>query len=180
MERAERDGELLTVNPHIDRTTARERIGLSRPCSQVFRLVLSPGLPLLEDTVKLVATYARSRFSQRVADRVALASQELLNNALDYCKVGHEVVFELSVGEDDVEVRVENAAIAERVDMLRKHLARIEQNPEGIFAEEVRRALDGRGARPMLGLSRIRAEAQMEVDVKVELNNVAVTATCRR
>lgn len=148
--------------------------------TSALQLALPPGLPILEDTLKFVSAFAKKRFVSRVAERVAVASYELLGNALDYGRIGHDVAFEIAISEDHVHVRVANTAIAERIDMLRRHLSRLDANAEATFEAEMTRSLKGTGPRAMLGLARIRHEADMALTHTVSDARVTVTASCRR
>jgi hypothetical protein len=146
----------------------------------VLRLKLPPGLPVLEDTLRFVTAYVKQRYVSRVAEQVSLACYELLSNALDYGRIGSDVTLELRVGRSDITVHVQNNAIGERIDMLKKHLDRLTKDPAGTYEAEMTRSLSGQGARAMLGLARVCHEANMRLDYSVDGATISASATCRR
>jgi hypothetical protein len=129
---------------------------------------------------RFVAGYANTAFSAVTADRVTLASRELLDNALRYSLMMHEVTYELSATRTEVHVSVHNATIASRVEVLRAHLERIQEDPQRAYALELERSKSSSGRRAMLGLVRICHEADMTLRASVDGNNVALAASCRR
>jgi hypothetical protein len=127
-----------------------------------------------------VAGYAKAVFTLATADRVTLASHEMLENALRYSLMMKEIVYELSVTANDVRVSVQNATISSRIEMLRAHLLRIQEDPERTYTTELERSMSASGRRAMLGLVRICHEGRMAVKASVDGSNVSVVATCRR
>ena len=127
-----------------------------------------------------VSGYAKAVFSSNTAERVILASQELLENALHYSLMSKEISYELCVTSGDVRISVQNATITSRLEMLRAHLTRIQEDPERTYTTELERSMSGAGRRAMLGLVRICHEANMVLGATVDGGNVTVTASCRR
>ena len=127
-----------------------------------------------------VSGYAKAVFTMGTAERVILSSQELLENALRYSLMMKEIAYELSVTQTEVRVSVQNATISSRIEMLRAHLHRIQEDPERTYTTELERSMSAAGRRAMLGLVRICHEAHMVVRAAVDGGNVTVTASCRR
>ncbi len=127
-----------------------------------------------------VAGYAKSVFTSSTTDKVVLASQELVENALKYSLMTKPIVFELSANTSEVRVSVENATVATRAAMLQEQLRRIERDPEGTYTTELERSMAGVGRRSMLGLARIRYEAGMSLAASVVGSDVTVVASARR
>ena len=127
-----------------------------------------------------VSGYAKAVFALNTAERVTLASQELMENALRYSLMAKGISYELAVSSSEVRVSVGNATIGSRVAMLQGHLQRIQQDREGTYVAELERSVSGQGRRSMLGLVRICHEANMVLNVAVENNHVTVVASCRR
>jgi hypothetical protein len=127
-----------------------------------------------------VAGYARGVFTTGTTDKIVLASQELVENALRYSLLTRPIVYELSTSSSEVRVSVENATIATRAGMLQDQLRRIERDPEGTYTTELERSMSGAGRRSMLGLCRIWHEANMRVSASVVGSDVVVIASCRR
>jgi hypothetical protein len=146
----------------------------------LIRFACEPGSNLLEDVHQFVEAYLKLRFRPSVAQRVSLAAYELFSNALDYGSVSSEVVFEVLERADRVEVRVTNDAIRARLEMLTDRVNRLRDDPEATFVEEMRRYVGGGVSRAMLGLARVRHEAQMDLDLTVEDSRVVVVASCPR
>jgi hypothetical protein len=127
-----------------------------------------------------VSGYAKAVFSASTAERVILASQELLENALHYSLMSKEIAFELCVTANEARVSVQNTTISSRIEMLRAHLTRIQEDPERTYTTELERSMSGGGRRAMLGLVRICHEANMVLGASVDGGDVTVTASCRR
>ena len=127
-----------------------------------------------------VSGYAKAVFALNTAEKVTLASQELMENALRYSLMAKGISYELAVSSSEVRVSVGNATIGSRLEMLQAQLQRIQQDREGTYLTELERSTSGQGRRSMLGLVRICHEANMVLKVGVESNDVTVTASCRR
>ena len=127
-----------------------------------------------------VSGYAGSVFQGRTAERVVLASQELLENAMRYSLMMKEVAYELSVTQIEVRVSVKNTTISSRIEMLRTQLQRIQEDPERTYTAELERSTSGSGRRAMLGLVRICHEVHMVLKASVDGGAVTVTASCPR
>jgi hypothetical protein len=143
------------------------------------RIALSPGSELLEATHAFATSYVASRLHPQVAQRVSLASYELVANALAYGTMSEDILFELFETEHQVAIRVSNQTISARISMLTEHVAKVRANPEQALTEEMRRSVTG-GPRPMLGLARVVHEAGLALEVSVDARRVTVTASGRR
>src|SRR5450432_2306842 len=62
-----------------------------------------------------VSGYAKAVFTMGTAERVILASQELLENALRYSLMMKQIAYELCVTQTEVRVSVQNATISSRI-----------------------------------------------------------------
>ncbi len=144
-----------------------------------MRIVCSPGGDALEATHQFIERYSQSRFANQVAQRLSLATYELLSNAFNFGLLSADVVIELLSSDTRVEVRVTNDAIAARISMLTSHLEKLKQDAGATLLEEMRRSVGGLGARAMLGLARVAHEASFDVDVVVDGRRVTVTASGR-
>ncbi len=127
-----------------------------------------------------VSGYAKAVFRSGTAERVILASHELLENALRYSLMSREITYALVVTALEVQVSVQNSTISSRIEMLRAQLTRIRENPASTYTTELERSMSGAGRRAMLGLVRICHEADMELRAAIETSNVTVTASSRR
>ena len=75
---------------------------------------------------------------------------------------------------------VQNTTVLARIEMLTTQLKRLENAPDQVYATELERSTQGGGRRSMLGLARIRHEAEMQIDVSLDGLDVTVRAYCQR
>jgi hypothetical protein len=137
--------------------------------------------PDLEQFLGFISAYTKRRFSTVLAERITLASTELLDNAVRYGSLARAFTYRLAMEASHVSVSVQNATVRARVDMLNAQLRRLESAPEQVYSSELERSMGpGSGRRSMLGLARIRHEAEMQIDIDVEDNEVTVRARCKR
>lgn len=143
-----------------------------------IRLETSP--QLLQQVGDFVGAYSKYRFQPRTAERIALASYELIENGVSYGSVSGDVIYSLAETERYVEIRVENDSSAGRLTNLRAQLERIRVDPEKAFLDEMGRSVTGAGGRANLGLARICHEGQMDLEFEVDGNRVSMCARCSR
>lgn len=137
--------------------------------------------PDLEQFLAFVTAFAKGRFSLTLAERVTLASGELLDNAVRYGSLAREFTYELSTEGGQVSVSVQNNTVQTRVEMLSSQLRRLEAGADQVYASELERSLSpGSGRRSMLGLARIRHEAEMRIELTANGGLVKVRAYCAR
>lgn len=136
--------------------------------------------PDVQGFLGFISAYARGRFSAGTAEKVALASSELLDNAMRYSSLARDISYALLVDEASVSVRVTNATVRPRVEMLAEQLRRLESSPEAVYASEFERSVVGQGRRSMLGLARIRHETGMTLDLYDNGNEITLQARCLR
>jgi len=137
--------------------------------------------PDLEQFLGFITAYTKGRFSNSLAERLTLASTELLDNAVRYGSLAREFTYRLALEGTRVSVSVQNATMQARIDMLSAQLRRLESTPERVYASELERSMaSSTGRRSMLGLARIRHEAEMRIELTIESNEVTVRAVCTR
>lgn len=151
------------------------------PKTLLVRLVLEPDRDLVSPVHDFLNTYVNKRFRLGVRDKVLVATNELLSNALSYASMASDVVYELLLDERNVIIEVENEVIPTRLDMLRAHLERLDADPEAAYMEELQRSLSSDALRRAhLGLARVVHEAEM--DLKLEMRGsrrILLRASCR-
>jgi len=136
--------------------------------------------PNLDEFLRFINAYAKGRFSNSQAERIALASNELLDNALRYGSLAREFSYRLDIGSARVSVCVQNTTVLARIEMLTAQLRRLESSPELVYASELERSTHGGGRRSMLGLARIRHEAEMKLELTLDGLDVTMCAHCKR
>lgn len=136
--------------------------------------------PDFEPFRSFVSAYTKGRFSASLAERLTLASTELLDNAVRYGSLARDLSYRLELEERQVSVCVHNTTVRTRIDMLTTQLRRLETTPEAVYASEMERSMTAGGRRSMLGLARIRHEAEMQIEVTINDNDVTVRARCAR
>jgi hypothetical protein len=161
---------------HVDRSLAL----WNKELKILFQVRLETSPQLLQGAVEFTSLYTKHRFPARMAERVALASHELIENAITYGSVSADVVYTLGVVEDHIEIRVTNSSSLARLKNLRTHLERLRIDPEKVFREEMARSISGTGARAALGLARISYECQMDIGFEAEGSQVTLRAWCWR
>ena len=164
----------------VDPTLSR-----ARAASGAFPAALGPALihvtwdasPDLEQFLGFISAYGKGRFSNGLAERITLASTELLDNAVRYGSLARDFTYELSSQGGQVSVSVQNTTMPARIEMLNAQLRRVESAPEQVYASELERSMGpSSGRRSMLGLARIRHEAEMRIELSVDGHDVTVRA----
>jgi hypothetical protein len=137
--------------------------------------------PDLEQFLSFINAYAKGRFSASLAERVTLSSTELLDNAVRYGSLARDFNYTLAIDAGQVFVSVQNTTVRARVDMLTAQLKRLEAGADQVYASELERSLvPSGGRRSMLGLARIRHEAEMRIELSTSDHEVTVRAYCAR
>jgi hypothetical protein len=129
---------------------------------------------------EFIDAYMRDRFSAGLAERVTLASSELLDNAIRYGSLSREIVYSLDMDDRHIIVSVTNATVRPRLEMLSEQVRRLQTSPERVYLEEFERSVQRSGRRSMLGLARICHEAEMHLELNIQDALVTVTAHHRR
>lgn len=122
---------------------------------------------------RFVASFFGRMLSDREGiDRVALATHELLENAIQYCH-GGETQLEIGIFEADakllVVIKTKNRAGAEDAEVLRRTLDELSAagDPFEKYQEAMRRSLQEHDT-SRLGLARLHAEAGVTMMVETE------------
>jgi hypothetical protein len=116
-----------------------------------------------------------------LAERITLASTELLDNAVRYGSLARDFTYRLAIEGGYVTVTMQNTTVPARIEMLSAQLRRLESAPEQVYASELQRSMGpSSGRRSMLGLARIRHEAEMHIELQTDANDVIMRARCKR
>jgi hypothetical protein len=117
-----------------------------------------------------------------VVGRLALTTHELLENAAKYSADGSTSLYvEVDPKAGTVLVRTANPATAAEIESLKKWFAEIESTPDvsELYAEMMRRSAAKKTGSGGLGLARIAAEGEMQMQLIIEGNAVEVVARGR-
>lgn len=153
------------------------RSDLAVPC---FTLSFRPNSALVSSVRRFVADIWEVWLSPELTSQVALASHELLENAVLHASDGQTEVhieIEMQGGGQTVCIRTRNAASPENLDVLRAAFAELEAatDPEAYYQAMMRRTAkltEGSG----LGLARIRAETGMSMTLDIAEDQVSISA----
>ncbi len=146
----------------------------------LFQIRLETSPQLISQVGAFISSYAKYRFQPRTAEPIALASNELIENAVSYGSVSGDILFSLVESKRQIEVQVVNVTSAGRLSNLRAQLEKICVDPERVYQEEMGRSVAGTGGRAALGLARICFEGQMGLMFDVDGYNVTMCAWCPR
>jgi hypothetical protein len=131
--------------------------------------------------LSFISAYCKGRFSSNLAERVTLTSTELLDNAVRYGSLARDFSYRLAIEGGYVTVTMQNTTVPARIEMLGAQLRRLESAPEQVYASELERSMaPSSGRRSMLGLARIRHEAEMRIGLQIDVNDVIIRAQCKR
>jgi hypothetical protein len=145
-----------------------------------FHLVFRPNITLVSTVRRFTAEfYRRVLIDGELASRIALATHELLENAVAYSS-DPETAIRIEIEGDLLTVRTWNRTPADRVDTVKKLVERlmttsdIDQLYQELLMETARRA-EGSG----LGLARVRSEAEMGLECHIDDDKLCVRATAK-
>ena len=151
-----------------------------RDRTSVIRLALEPAGDTLPNFHDFLLGLLKRRVRPATAQNVATAATELLDNAMAYATMASDIVLEISMDTLHMYIEVSNDTVASRVRVLREQVERLQAAPEETYMEEMRRSMAPRGPRSMMGLARVRHEAQMELSLRVSGDRVHLEARAPR
>ena len=143
-----------------------------------FHLTFRPNIKLVSTVRRFIGDfYRRVLVDQEMSSRLALATHELLENAVAYA-ADEETEVRIEVENDILSVRTWNRTTPERIDSLKATIDEMNAapDPDSFYQTMLIRTAkrtDGSG----LGLARVRAEAEMNLGYEVDQNRVCILAT---
>jgi hypothetical protein len=147
-----------------------------------FSLVFRPSIYLISLVRQFVENfYAKVIGDPNVVSRLALTTHELLENAAKYSSDGSTSLYvEVDPKNGSVLVRTANPATATEIDSLRRWFAEIAAGTApALYAEMMRRSAARKLGSGGLGIARIWAEGEMEMELGVEGDIVQIVARGR-
>ena len=134
-----------------------------------LHIAFAPNIPLVSTVRRFTGEfYQRVLVDPELASRVALATHELLENAVAFAIDG-ETDLRIEIRESDLVIQTSNRAASENVAQLRATIDAIARvrDPEQHYQHVLDRAVrcvEGSG----VGLARIRAEADMVLSCEID------------
>jgi hypothetical protein len=147
-----------------------------------FELRFSPDVSLVASVRRFVGDfYVRLLGDADVAHRVAMATHELLENAVSY-SYDQRSEFRISVRRNatsaNVSLETKNRATPDRMALVRRALDEVvgAADPAALYLDQMRRAAKRKDGGSGLGLGRIRAEADLTLEYVIEGDILTLTA----
>ena len=143
-----------------------------------FHLVFRPNIKLVSTVRRFTGDfYRRVLVDQELSSRLALATHELLENAVAY-SADAETAIRIEIEGETLTVRTWNRTTHDRLDEVRSHIDEINaaKDPEQFYQQLLVRSAkrtEGSG----LGLARVSAEADMKIAYEIERDKVCIRAT---
>lgn len=145
-----------------------------------FHLVFRPNIKLVSTVRRFTGEfYRRVLVDQELASRLALATHEMLENAVAYAH-DDETAIRIEVDGDLLCVRTWNRATPERLTALKSSIERVmaASDPDLYYQEQMSvaaRRNDGSG----LGLARVRHEAEMSLSYEIDNDRACIRAVTK-
>lgn len=136
------------------------------------------GSGLLDATYSYLAAYCAASLRPTDAQRVNVATYELLANAMKHGLPGGDVILELRQTERGVELLIENDAEPPQLSRLSRQVDRVNRDAELAFGEEMGRFASGSAPVPMLGIVRVGHECGLALELRLDGSHVRLTAVC--
>ncbi len=145
-----------------------------------FHLVFRPNIKLVSTVRRFTGEfYRRVLVDQELASRLALATHEMLENAVAYAD-DEETAIRIEVDGDMLSVRTWNRATPERLASMKASIDRVmaATDPDLYYQEMMSvaaRRNDGSG----LGLARVRHEAEMNLSYEIDNDRACIRAVTK-
>jgi hypothetical protein len=142
-----------------------------------FHVSFRPNVKLISTVRKFTEEfYMRMLDDQEVSEKVALATHELLENAVAYASDG-ETGVRVELHDGELSVRTWNRATPERIAIVGAMIDELNRSddPDAHYQSMMNKTAyrtDGSG----LGLARIRAEADMKISYEIATDRVCIEA----
>jgi hypothetical protein len=139
-------------------------------------------MPLVTLVRTFISSFYARVLSDGARDMVAMATHELLENALKYSvEDGATLCIEVEsrATADRVTIRIRNRSAPAYIGSLKDVIERMQSHPDPVLLyltimRETAKRREGSG----LGLARLRAEAGMSLALELEGNDVCIIAHC--
>ena len=145
-----------------------------------FHLVFRPNIKLVSTVRRFTRDfYQRVLANQELASRLALATHEMLENAVTYAN-DDETAVRIDVDGEVLSIRTWNRAAPERIATIKAGIDGVmaASDPEAYYQEQMivaAKRTDGSG----LGLARVRNEAEMSLSYEIDNDRVCICAVTK-
>jgi len=142
-----------------------------------FHLAFRPNIALVSTVRRFIAEfYRRVLVDQELSPRLALATHELLENAVAYA-IDDETEVRIEIVENQLVVKTWNRTMPDRLGSLQTTIDEMNAEPDAdkYYQQMLIRTskrTDGSG----LGLARIRAESEMQIGYEIDNDRVCIMA----
>jgi anti-sigma regulatory factor (Ser/Thr protein kinase) len=145
-----------------------------------FHLVFRPNIKLVSTVRRFTGEfYRRVLVDQELASRLALATHEMLENAVAYAN-DDETAIRIEIEGDQLSVRTWNRAAAERLAALKSSIDRVMAAPDAdLYYQEQMSVAARRSEGSGLGLARIRNEAEMNLSYDFDNDRACIRAVAK-
>ena len=145
-----------------------------------FHLVFRPNIKLVSTVRRFTGEfYRRVLVDQELASRLALATHELLENAVAYAH-DDETAIRIEVDDDVLSVRTWNRALPERLAAIRSSIDRVMAAPDAdLYYQQQMMVAAKRNDGSGLGLARVRHEAEMNLSYEIDNDKACIRAVTK-
>jgi len=145
-----------------------------------FHLVFRPNIKLVSTVRRFAGEfYRRVLADQELASRLALATHEMLENAVAYAN-DEETAVRIEIEGDLLSVRTWNRAAPDRLLAIKANIDRVMEAPDpAAYYQEQMAVAAKRNEGSGLGLARIRDEAEMNLSYEFDKDKVCIRAVAR-
>lgn len=145
-----------------------------------FHLVLQPDLGVVSTIRRFTNELYQRILDRGLAARLALATHEVLENAISYSN-GRETELRIDIEGDEVHLRTWNHADPDRMQAIRDGIDRLmaADDPDAYYQERINVSYQRTDGGSGLGLARIRNEADMALSYEIDRDRVCIRATTK-
>lgn len=145
-----------------------------------FHLVLKPDIGVVSTIRRFTNDLYQRVLDRGLAARLALATHEVLENAISYSN-GRETELRIDIEGDEVNLRTWNHADPERIEAIKDGIDHLmaAPDPDAYYQERITVSYQRTDGGSGLGLARIRNEADMSLSYEIDRDRVCIRATTK-
>lgn len=145
-----------------------------------FHLVLRPDLGVVSTIRRFTNELYQRVLDQGLAARLALATHEVLENAISYGG-GREAELRIDIEGDELHLRTWNHAAPDRIEAIKDGIDQLmaASDPDAYYQEQINVSYQRTDGGSGLGLARIRNEANMSLSYEIDRDRICIRATTK-